>query len=61
VTNDPAVVLRLYASVFEKPRRDPVNGMHPPSEFCTAAAICLRIIADAIERRDPFLPPWMLP
>lgn len=59
VTNDPAT-LRLYADVFAKPRRDPVNGvLHLASEFCVAAALALRERANRIEaeRRVPDAPP----
>lgn len=50
VTNDPAT-LRLYASVFEKPRRERKGGaLYPPTEFCLAAAVALRERAAILEK-----------
>lgn len=50
MTNDPAT-LRLYASVFEKPRRSERGGaLYPPTEFCLAAAVALRERAARLER-----------
>lgn len=59
VTDDPTL-LRLYARVFDKPRRHVVGGpIYSPSEFCRAAAVALRERADRIEsqRRGPDAPP----
>ena len=43
---DPETLL-LYASIFEKPRRDYLNGpMRPASEICLAAAQALRFMAN---------------
>lgn len=50
--------LRLYADIFELRRRDPVNSqMLPAPSICMEMAQCARIVADAIERDDPNLPP----
>ena len=44
--------LRLYASIFAKPRRDYANGpLHPPHDADLAAAEALRFMADELERK----------
>lgn len=54
MSDDPAT-LRLYAEIFEKPRRDHRGGpIRSPSEFCLAAAVALRERADRLEIAHAF-------
>ena len=53
-----ADLFRAYARIMDAPRK--IDGAAPlmaqPSSICRAAAQCLRLVADAIDRRDPHLP-----
>lgn len=50
-----AELFRCYARIIEMPRRID-RGNVLAGSLCKSAAQCFRIVADAIERRDPNLP-----
>lgn len=53
-----AEALRDYARIFAKRRRYKPGGvMHDPGEISLAASECCRMVADAIDRADTYLPP----
>lgn len=56
-----AATLRTYAEIYEQARtrnvdRGGVIHIHSPSDISLVTVKCLRLVADAIDRRDPYLP-----
>lgn len=49
--------LRTYATIFEMPYTDHHGFKQHASSICMEMARCARLVADAIERDDPYLPP----
>jgi hypothetical protein len=49
--------LRTYAAIFSMPYRGHDGRMYPATSVALAMAQCAIIVAEAIERDDPNLPP----
>jgi hypothetical protein len=57
---DDPEVLRTYASIFEKPRRDYAGGeLRPASPACLAAAKALKFLAD-VTANEPAIAQYYL-